>query len=183
MPGLQVIALISGGKDSLFSILHCLANGHTVVALANLYPPPPPGADPAAPVSETDDLDSYMYQTVGHSLIPLYETALGIPLYRHPIRGRAINTNKTYEPAPAPAPPPTDPSSPAAADPADADADETESLLPLLAHILAHHPTASALSTGAILSTYQRTRIDSISTRLGLVPLAYLWQYPLLPPH
>ncbi|KAH2141994.1 hypothetical protein KXV68_007084, partial [Aspergillus fumigatus] len=37
-PGLNVIALISGGKDSLYSILHCIRNGHKVVALANLYP-------------------------------------------------------------------------------------------------------------------------------------------------
>jgi len=37
---LNVIALISGGKDSFFSILHCLKNGHKVVALGNLYPAP-----------------------------------------------------------------------------------------------------------------------------------------------
>ena len=35
---LNVIALVSGGKDSFFSLLHCMANGHRVVALANLYP-------------------------------------------------------------------------------------------------------------------------------------------------
>lgn len=36
---LNVIALISGGKDSFFSLLHCIAHGHRVVALANLHPP------------------------------------------------------------------------------------------------------------------------------------------------
>jgi diphthine-ammonia ligase len=44
------------------------------------------------------------------------------------------------------------------------------------------HPEANALSTGAILSTYQRTRIESVALRLGLTPLAYLWEYPILPP-
>lgn len=61
------------------------------------------------------------------------------------------------------------------------EADETESLLPLLQKVMREHPTATALSTGAILSTYQRTRIESIATRLSLIPLSYLWQYPSLP--
>ena len=168
MPGLKVIALISGGKDSLFSILHCLANGHSVVALANLYPPP--SADSTEPEHEADDLNSYMYQTVGHSLIPLYSAALDIPLYRQPILGAAINTDKTYAPPPPTATTTTPP-------------DETESLLPLLQRILHDHPSANALSTGAILSTYQRTRIESVAARLGLVPLSYLWHYTSLPPY
>ena len=65
-PGLNVIALVSGGKDSLYSILHCIRNGHTVVALANLYPKPGPGGD-----GDEDDTDSFIYQTIGHSVIPL----------------------------------------------------------------------------------------------------------------
>lgn len=31
------------------------------------------------------------------------------------------------------------------------------------------------------MSTYQRTRIESVALRLGLVPLAPLWEYPFLP--
>lgn len=38
---LNVIALISGGKDSFYSMLLCLQNGHRIVALGNLYPPTP----------------------------------------------------------------------------------------------------------------------------------------------
>ena len=30
---------ISGGKDSCFNMMHCVAQGHEVVALANLKPP------------------------------------------------------------------------------------------------------------------------------------------------
>ena len=174
-PPLQVIALISGGKDSFFSLLHCLANNDIVVALANLYPPPPSSPSPNAQEcqDEPSDLNSYMYQTVGHALIPLYATALGIPLYRQQIAGTAVDSQKDYS---APAITPTEAYGP------DADSyDETESLLPLLRKVLADHPHANALSAGAILSTYQRTRIESIALRLGLIPLAYLWLYPYLP--
>lgn len=33
----KIVALISGGKDSIFNILKCIQNGHELVALANLY--------------------------------------------------------------------------------------------------------------------------------------------------
>ena len=154
---LNVIALISGGKDSFFSILHCLHNDHRVVALANLYP---------SGSSQESDLNSYMYQTVGHTIIPLYEHAVGIPLYRRQISGSAINTGRDYEPS---------------SDPISRGEDETESLLFLLEEVKLAHPTANALCSGAIQSTYQRTRVESVAMRLGLLPLSYLWQYPSLP--
>jgi diphthine-ammonia ligase len=154
---LNVIALISGGKDSFFSILHCQANGHTIVALANLHP--------TESTNDNEDIDSYMYQTVGHSVIPLYEQALGIPLYRQEITGKAVNSSRDYE------------------TPTKQEQDETEDLVPLLKKVLEAHPEANAVSTGAILSTYQRTRVESVALRLGLTPLSYLWQYPLLPPY
>lgn len=155
---LNVIALISGGKDSFFSILHCIANGHNIVALANLHPPPTS--------SDNDDMNSYMYQTVGHAVIPLYEQALGIPLYRQEIAGTAVNSDRDY-----------------ASPQAQQEQDETEDLVPLLRKAMLAHPEANAVSTGAILSTYQRTRVESVALRLGLTPLSYLWQYPLLPPY
>jgi diphthine-ammonia ligase len=157
MSNLKIVALISGGKDSFFSLLHCIANGHDVVALANLHP---------AEALSTEDTDSFMYQTIGHAVIPLYEKALGLPLYRQEINGSAVNQSKSYGPTPN-----------------DAEkSDETESLVPLLRRIMAAHPEVNAVSTGAILSDYQRTRVESVALRLGLVPLSYLWQYPHLPP-
>ncbi|KAI9854646.1 MAG: hypothetical protein M1824_000232 [Vezdaea acicularis] len=158
---LKVVALISGGKDSLFSILHCLANGHTVVAMGNLY------SNEAAGLS--DDIDSYMYQTVGQAIIPLYEEALGIPLYRQEIIGTTVDSGKTY-------------GLPGQNADEATQADETESLIPLLRKVLESHPQVNAVSTGAILSDYQRTRVESVAIRLGLTPLSYLWQYPFLPP-
>ncbi|MCJ1225713.1 hypothetical protein MMC12_002362 [Toensbergia leucococca] len=163
---MDVIALISGGKDSVFSILHCLANGHRVVALANLYPPGVSEASSLGP----EDLNSYMYQTVGHKLIPLFSTTLGIPLYREEISGSAVNAEKDYMPTSLPLSLSSTPMF-----------DETESLLSLLRRVLAAHPTVTAVVSGAILSTYQRTRIESVAFRLHLFSLAYLWQYPYLP--
>ncbi|MCJ1308875.1 hypothetical protein MMC25_002530 [Agyrium rufum] len=211
---LQVVALISGGKDSIFSLMHLQSQGHTIVALANLTPPrspttlpqsspssssssstiPEQSASSVISPSEVPDLNSYMYQTAGSALIPHIATLLSLPLYQAPITGSAKSTSKEYmlpsvsttahlrsnprssttannhtNEAPPPPPPSEEPT------------DETESLIPLLRKILLSHPTANALSSGAILSTYQRTRIESVALRLGLIPLAPLWQYPYLP--
>ncbi|EPS30533.1 hypothetical protein PDE_05485 [Penicillium oxalicum 114-2] len=201
--GLNVIALISGGKDSLYSILHCIRNGHRVVALANLHPEERSQLSRGEPQEqqrptsedlkgqdegwgeegeEEEDIDSFMYQTVGHSIIPLYATALGIPLYRAPITGGALDTARVYRHDAADQAAETntqdDSNSESTSDQIE---DETESLVPLLRRIMLAHPEANAVSAGAILSTYQRTRIENVAGRLGLVPLAWLWMYPSLP--
>ena len=185
---LNVIALISGGKDSFFSLLHCIQQGHRVVALANLYP----ASDDLSKVSEVQriepgdeqriirgdtrntkpgddeetDLNSFMYQTVGHQVIPLYAATTGLPLYRHPILGGASRHERDYD---------------YNASSSEIGPEEVESMIPLLEAIKKDHPEANAVCAGAILSTYQRTRVESIALRLGLSPLAYLWKYPVLP--
>jgi diphthine-ammonia ligase len=140
---MKVVALISGGKDSCFNMMHCVANGHEIVALANLYP------------EEKDELDSYMFQTVGHETIELYAQCMELPLFRQAIRGRSIDTSETYSITPE---------------------DEVEDLLALLQRAKAEIPEIEAVSTGAILSSYQRVRVENVCRRLGLVSLAYLWQ-------
>lgn len=45
---------------------------------------------------QTDELDSYMYQTVGHHAIDLYAEALDLPLYRGFIKGTSVNTERVY---------------------------------------------------------------------------------------
>ncbi|KAK0751581.1 hypothetical protein B0T18DRAFT_318086, partial [Schizothecium vesticola] len=220
MAGLNVIALVSGGKDSFFSLLHCRANGHRVVALANLHPaeaaassrprlpsatqaatratapgplrpllasdqgpgPAPLGPGPLLRDSSDDsqpdqpkeedesDLNSFMYQTVGHQVLPLYADATGLPLYRRPIVGGAGRHGKDYHAVAGDGP-----------GVGAEDDDEAESMTALLRAVMAVHPEANAVSAGAILSTYQRTRVESVAVRLGLVPLAYLWMFPVLP--
>ncbi|KAI0160369.1 adenine nucleotide alpha hydrolases-like protein [Xylariaceae sp. FL1272] len=211
---LSVIALVSGGKDSFYSILHCLAHDHRVVALANLYPAEESQHGSSSsldsgegnPAGGNDtDLNSFMYQTVGHQVIPLYAQATGLPLYRQPIVGTAVDQGLSYRnPRLASAAslglgPQADHLSTLASPVVDSvhrrelslrdadeqlqepEEDETESLVPLLRTILEAHPEANALCTGAILSTYQRTRVESVALRLGLTPLSFLWQYTELP--
>lgn len=43
-----------------------------------------------------EELDSYMYQTVGHNAINLYAQAMNLPLYREAIQGSSISQGKVY---------------------------------------------------------------------------------------
>lgn len=82
---MKLVALISGGKDSCFSMYKCIEEGHEIVALANLVP-----------ISGEEE-DSYMYQTVGSEAVGYYAQAMNLPLYRREIKGKPINQNGTYE--------------------------------------------------------------------------------------
>ena len=68
----RVLALISGGKDSCYSMLQCVAAGHEIVGLVNLKPKN----------DQENELDSYMYQTIGHQAIDMYAEAMRLPLFR-----------------------------------------------------------------------------------------------------
>jgi diphthamide synthase (EF-2-diphthine--ammonia ligase) len=39
---MKFVALLSGGKDSVFSIEKCFEHGHELLCVANLYPPTDP---------------------------------------------------------------------------------------------------------------------------------------------
>ncbi|XP_061650843.1 diphthine--ammonia ligase isoform X2 [Phyllopteryx taeniolatus] len=127
---MKVVALISGGKDSCYNMMQCVAAGHHIVALANLRP------------AHKDELDSYMYQTVGHQAIELYAEAMDVPLYRRTIQGSSLDTSRDYR---------------------ETEGDEEKE-------------GVDAVSAGAILSDYQRIRVENVCLRLGLQPLAYLWR-------
>ena len=68
---MKVVGLISGGKDSVFNMIECIAHGHEIVCLANLH-----GAETGA------ELDSFMYQTVGVEIAPSIAEAMELPLVR-----------------------------------------------------------------------------------------------------
>ncbi|XP_062061568.1 diphthine--ammonia ligase isoform X2 [Lepus europaeus] len=143
---MRVAALISGGKDSCYNMMQCIAAGHQIVALANLRP--------AGNEVESDELDSYMYQTVGHHAIDLYAEAMALPLYRRTIRGRSLDTGLVYTKC---------------------EGDEVEDLYELL-KLVKEKEEVEGISVGAILSDYQRVRVENVCKRLNLQPLAYLWQ-------
>lgn len=54
--------------------------------------------------------------------------------------------------------------------------DEVEDMFILLSEVKKQIPSITAVSSGAIASDYQRLRVESVCTRLGLVSLAYLWK-------
>jgi diphthine-ammonia ligase len=44
----------------------------------------------------TDELDSYLYQSVGTSLVTLIAQAMRLPLYRRTITGKPVHLESTY---------------------------------------------------------------------------------------
>ncbi|XP_064280170.1 diphthine--ammonia ligase isoform X3 [Passer domesticus] len=128
-------------------MMQCVAAGHQIVALANLRP--------AENTGQTDELDSYMYQTVGHHAIDLYADAMDLPLYCGFIKGTSVNTGRVYTAC---------------------QEDEVEDLYQLM-KLVKDKEGVEGVSVGAILSDYQRVRVEDVCRRLNLQPLAYLWHW------
>ncbi|KAJ3802020.1 hypothetical protein GGU11DRAFT_828540 [Lentinula aff. detonsa] len=147
---MKYVALLSGGKDSCYNLLHCQKNGHELVAAASLRP-----------VQGKEELDSYLYQTVGQDAIQFVARALDAPLYRGDILGTAVEQGSEYG---------------TRSSRKGVDGDETEDLYDLLANVKYHHPDVQGVSVGAILSNYQRVRVEHVCQRLSLTCLCYLWQ-------
>lgn len=89
---MKFVALISGGKDSNYNILHCLKQDHELIAFANLHPEN----------EDEQELDSFMFQTVGHDLIRWYPECSGVPLYRQALhkngsKNIALNYTETKD--------------------------------------------------------------------------------------
>ncbi|OON18526.1 hypothetical protein X801_05617 [Opisthorchis viverrini] len=143
------IALVSGGKDSIFSIMECVAHEYKLEAVVNLSPTPE-GSHPV-------EIDSYMYQSVASEGVRLIAEALQVPLYQFPISGKPYCQSLQYEES--------------------AD-DEVEDLFQALSKVKADFPSVHFISSGAILSDYQRIRVEHVASRLRLQPIAFLWQVP-----
>ncbi|KAJ2426628.1 hypothetical protein GGF47_002095 [Coemansia sp. RSA 2524] len=135
----------SGGKDSSYNMMKCVENGHEIVALAHAHPPRTGAAE---------ELDSFLFQTVGSSVVRLVGECMQVPYYEREIRGTAVSQTLDY---------------------AETLDDETEDLFALLSEVQRMHPDVSAVSVGAIFSSYQGNRVQHVCKRLGLEMLAYLW--------
>lgn len=68
---MKVVGLVSGGKDSCFNMMKCVADGHEIVCLANLYP-----SNRGA-----DEIDSYMYQSVAYKGVEVSHSILLIAFW------------------------------------------------------------------------------------------------------
>ena len=140
---MNVFALVSGGKDSIYNIIKCIQNGHKLIAIGHLFP-----------VTNTE-IDSYMYQTVGSEAISNIAQCLNVPLITKQITNSPINIDLTYTETPN---------------------DEVEHLYDLVKEAQTQFPQIQAVSSGAILSKYQKNRVENVCKRLNLVSLAYLWE-------
>ena len=144
---LILFAPSSGGKDSCFNMMKCVAEGHEIVALANIQP-----AEKGPSLSlllgfrwlqilyQTDELDSFMFQTVGHEGVELFAEAMGLPLYRASTKGISLSRELHYS---------------------HSEGDEVEDLFQLLRRVK-DELGIEAVSSGAVLSDYQRLRVENV---------------------
>lgn len=100
-----------------------------------------------------------MYQTVGHHAIEAYAEAMDLPLYRHTIDGTAKQQTLFYS---------------SSEEKKEKEQDEVENLYELLKKVKVckvynidqfeqeAQPEVEAVSSGAILSNYQRNRVENV---------------------
>ncbi|OEU16324.1 adenine nucleotide alpha hydrolases-like protein, partial [Fragilariopsis cylindrus CCMP1102] len=156
---MRFVALVSGGKDSIYSILQAIRNGHELVACVHLGAPAAISGDKNKDGTEIEQEESYMYQTAASEVVKTQvEECLGVELLLYPRQGRSVNTGLVYEN--------TTPN------------DEVEDLF-LALELATKRFNFEGVCSGAILSTYQRVRIEHVCNRLGLTSLSYMWR--LLP--
>lgn len=81
-----------------------------------------------------------MFQTVGHEGIELFAEAMGLPLYRANTKGISLSRELHYS---------------------HSEGDEVEDLFQLLRHVK-DELGIEAVSSGAVLSDYQRLRVENV---------------------
>ena len=84
---MKFVALVSGGKDSIYSIHKLVAQGHQLLCLANLTTP-----------KKFLELDSYMYQSVATESTLLIAQCLEKPIIQRTINRKAVNIELDYQP-------------------------------------------------------------------------------------
>ncbi|KFD63685.1 hypothetical protein M514_06601 [Trichuris suis] len=134
---------MDGGKDSCYNLCQCVDYGHIPACVAQLIPP-----------SGCDELDSYMFQTVGHEAVPFISCAMSLPILRRTICGHSVVCDMQYSPN---------------------EQDEVEDLFSLMKEAKEQYQV-EAVAVGAICSNYQKERVANVCERLDLDMLAYLWQ-------
>lgn len=140
---MKYLALVSGGKDSVYSIQCLQRGGHELVCL--LY-------------MKNDDKyqDSYMYQTIGSEVAQLLGECLDVPIFTYKTECRSINQDLVYKRE---------------------SGDEVEDLYDAIS-MAKRQIHFEGVCSGAILSQYQKNRVEDVCRRLCLQSLAPLWKAP-----
>jgi diphthine-ammonia ligase len=155
---MKFVALVSGGKDSLYSVLLAKRRGHQLAACVHLAAPAAAAAAAAGTAGEEEE--SFMYQTAASEAVRCQvEECLEVPLISYRRTGRSVDTGLVY------------------GGDGDEDGDEVEDLHRALLVARERFPDVTAVCSGAILSTYQRIRVERVACdRLGWTSLSYLWR-------
>ena len=98
-----------------------------------------------APGEHVEELDSWTFQTVGHQAVPAIAEALGLPYIAQPTLGLARQQGVEYHSTAGRAPD-----------------DEVEDAARLIARAQVAWPELQAVCVGAILSNYQRCRMEAM---------------------
>lgn len=109
------------------------------------------------PPDSTVEADSYMYQSIGKELIPMISECMEVPLVRRYISGKAINQEIDYKTTTG---------------------DEVEDLFELLKSVKESFPDVQGVSCGAVMSNYQRSRLEEVCHRLKLQVYCFMWMIP-----
>ena len=88
---MKFVGLISGGKDSLYTLIKCIEYGHTLIAVANLKPIFNDNDN------DEEDINSFMYQSVAYNVIPAVAECLDVPLIQKNIEGKSKIQTLDYE--------------------------------------------------------------------------------------
>ncbi|ELP88199.1 ATP-binding domain containing protein, putative [Entamoeba invadens IP1] len=140
------VALLSGGKDSVYTAVCLQKKGVKIECLLHLEP---------TLVDEKDN-NSYMFQTALHEAIPYLSEAMGIPLINYQFQSNSsICIEKDYTVT---------------------ENDEIEKLYEAVKKVLVCYPKINSICCGAIASEYQANRLANVAERCGITVLTPLWQ-------
>ena len=148
---MKFAGLISGGKDSIYAIQTLIDQGHTLVCVGNV-----------APDTKFKEMDSYMYQSAGNEIVSLCAQCLDVPFYQVVTKGLTLNKELAYD---------------TPSEESEIKNDEVEDMFRLMQKMKMAHPEIQAVSSGAIMSTYQKNRVENLCGRLGLKSLAPIWKH------
>ncbi|CCI44796.1 unnamed protein product [Albugo candida] len=132
--------------------MECVKYGHEIIGLAHLFPQENGS-------KSTAEIDSFMFQSVGSNLVESIASCMDVPLWTAAIAGKPNTTDLMYNTA--------------------VDGDEVEDMYQLLLQVKIVQkevPDLEGVCSGAILSSYQRNRVENVCHRLQLTSLTYLWQ-------
>jgi diphthine-ammonia ligase len=94
---MKFVALVSGGKDSLYSILLACRAGHELVGCVHLAPSTSAAVPAAAVEEDITTEESFMYQSAASEAVACQVSdCLKVPYFEHVRTGKSLQTSLVY---------------------------------------------------------------------------------------